>query len=216
MRDAQLPASHQLQADVAAVGGERAFPTVAARYVRAHGPLKAKWRWCLIRFIYNKRTPSTSAAISTRLTASHPNSEVKLVRAGVVLRWGTTREGPVLRFLFCFAQAFFLLRKIGFILHLPWPFLSFLVTQPCRLAREDNESDLMVPERQSKLVRQNVSKAESNSCDCSSPTDLKSAPRTVQDHADLSSNPAHRAQDPGRGRDWSAGLHCKLCTQVRI
>ena len=39
-----------------------------------------------------------SAAISTRLTASHPNSEVKLVRAGVVLRWGTTREGPVLRF----------------------------------------------------------------------------------------------------------------------
>jgi hypothetical protein len=28
------------------------------------------------------------------------NSEVKQVRAGVVLRWGTTREGPVLRF-FC-------------------------------------------------------------------------------------------------------------------
>ena len=27
------------------------------------------------------------------------NSEVKQVRAGVVLRWGTTREGPVLRFL---------------------------------------------------------------------------------------------------------------------
>ena len=43
-----------------------------------------------------------SAAISTRLTASHPNSEVKLVRAGVVLRWGTTREGPVLRFFFRF------------------------------------------------------------------------------------------------------------------
>ena len=167
-------------------------------------------------FLFCNHAFFVSAAISTRLTASHPNSEVKLVRAGVVLRWGTTREGPVLRFLFCFAQAFFLLRKIGFILHLPWPFLSFLVTQPCRLAREDNESDLMVPERQSKLVRQNVSKAESNSCDCSSPTDLKSAPRTVQDHADLSSNPAHRAQDPGRGRDWSAGLHCKLCTQVRI
>ena len=45
---------------------------------------------------------SISAAISTRLTASHPNSEVKLVRAGVVLRWGTTREGPVLRFFFRF------------------------------------------------------------------------------------------------------------------
>ena len=39
-----------------------------------------------------------SAAISAWLTASHPNSEVKQVRAGVVLRWGTTREGPVLRF----------------------------------------------------------------------------------------------------------------------
>ena len=41
-----------------------------------------------------------SAAISAWLTASHPNSEVKQVRAGVVLRWGTTREGPVLRFFF--------------------------------------------------------------------------------------------------------------------
>ena len=46
-----------------------------------------------------------SAAISAWLTASHPNSEVKQVRAGVVLRWGTTREGPVLRFLFHFATA---------------------------------------------------------------------------------------------------------------
>jgi hypothetical protein len=43
---------------------------------------------------------SLSAATSAWLTASHPNSEVKQVRAGVVLRWGTTREGPVLRF-FC-------------------------------------------------------------------------------------------------------------------
>ena len=42
--------------------------------------------------------PDISAAISAWLTASHPNSEVKQVRAGVVLRWGTTREGPVLRF----------------------------------------------------------------------------------------------------------------------
>ena len=41
-----------------------------------------------------------SAAISVWLTASHPNSYVKQVRAGVVLRWGATREGPVLRF-FC-------------------------------------------------------------------------------------------------------------------
>ena len=45
-----------------------------------------------------------SAATSAWLTASHPNSEVKQVRAGVVLRWGTTREGPVLRFL----QGFYL------------------------------------------------------------------------------------------------------------
>ena len=44
-----------------------------------------------------------SAAISAWLTASHPSSEVKQVRAGVVLRWGTTREGPVLRFLFLFS-----------------------------------------------------------------------------------------------------------------
>ena len=36
------------------------------------------------------------AAISSRVTASHPNSAVKLDRARVVLRWGTTREGRVL------------------------------------------------------------------------------------------------------------------------
>jgi hypothetical protein len=46
-----------------------------------------------------------SAATSAWLTASHPNSEVKQVRAGVVLRWGTTREGPVLRF-FCTSFSF--------------------------------------------------------------------------------------------------------------
>ena len=46
-----------------------------------------------------------SAAISAWLTASHPSSEVKQVRAGVVLRWGTTREGPVLRFLFLCASS---------------------------------------------------------------------------------------------------------------
>ena len=45
-----------------------------------------------------QRNKPIRAAISSRLTASHPNSEVKLDRAGVVLRWGTTREGPVLLF----------------------------------------------------------------------------------------------------------------------
>ena len=34
-------------------------------------------------------------AIQARITASHPNSEVKLALAGVVLWWGTTWEGPV-------------------------------------------------------------------------------------------------------------------------
>ena len=60
---------------------------------------------------------AVSAAISTRLTASHPNSEVKLVRAGVVLRWGTTREGPVLRFSFVLRKV--LLRfYLSFLAHL--------------------------------------------------------------------------------------------------
>ena len=35
-------------------------------------------------------------------------SEIKQVRAGVVLRWGTTREGPVLRFFFFIRLRFFL------------------------------------------------------------------------------------------------------------
>ena len=52
---------------------------------------------------YRISSHAVSAAISAWLTASHPNSEVKQVRAGVVLRWGTTREGPVLRFLFLFS-----------------------------------------------------------------------------------------------------------------
>ena len=51
---------------------------------------------------YRISSHAVSAAISAWLTASHPNSEVKQVRAGVVLRWGTTREGPVLRFLLLF------------------------------------------------------------------------------------------------------------------
>ena len=47
------------------------------------------------------------AAISTRVYPSHPNREYKLVRARVVLRWGTTREGRVLHIfvLFCGAGA---------------------------------------------------------------------------------------------------------------
>ena len=52
---------------------------------------------------YRISSHTVSAAISAWLTASHPNGEVKQVRAGVVLRWGTTREGPVLRFLFLFS-----------------------------------------------------------------------------------------------------------------
>ena len=42
----------------------------------------------------------THTAIQARITASHPNSEVKLALAGVVLWWGTTWEGPVLCVLF--------------------------------------------------------------------------------------------------------------------
>ena len=38
--------------------------------------------------------------ISPRLTASHPNSEVKRGRARAVLRWGTTREGQMLHVFF--------------------------------------------------------------------------------------------------------------------
>ena len=33
--------------------------------------------------------------------------QIKQVRAGLVLRWGTTREGPVLRFLFLSFFCFF-------------------------------------------------------------------------------------------------------------
>jgi hypothetical protein len=43
------------------------------------------------------------AATSGRVTASHPNSEVKLPRVSVVLRWGTTREGDMLHVLSFFA-----------------------------------------------------------------------------------------------------------------
>ena len=52
----------------------------------------------VVALVYSVPARLISAAISAWLTASHPSSEVKQVRAGVVLRWGTTREGPVLRF----------------------------------------------------------------------------------------------------------------------
>ena len=61
-----------------------------------------------------------------------------------------------------------------------------------------------------------VSKAESNSCDCSSPTDLKSAPRTVQDHADLSSNPVNRDREPSEQRVGSTGLHYLIYMRGKI
>ena len=83
-----------------------------------------------IVFILHITMLFVSAAISTRLTASHPNSEVKLVRAGVVLRWGTTREGPVLRFFFRFAEGVLSFEEDRFIMHFR-PFLSFVVAQPC-------------------------------------------------------------------------------------
>jgi hypothetical protein len=44
----------------------------------------------------------THAATSSRVTASHLNSEVKLDRAEVVLSWGTRWEGSVLHVFFCF------------------------------------------------------------------------------------------------------------------
>ena len=44
--------------------------------------------------IYSDCAPTLpDAATSSRITASHPNSKVKLDRDQVVLRWGTTREG---------------------------------------------------------------------------------------------------------------------------
>ena len=42
---------------------------------------------------YDRQNAHT--AIQARITASHPNSEVKLALAGVVLWWGTTWEDPV-------------------------------------------------------------------------------------------------------------------------
>ena len=61
----------------------------------------------VVALVYSVPARLISAAISAWLTASHPNSEVKQFRAGVVLRWGTTREGPVLRFFFLFFSFFF-------------------------------------------------------------------------------------------------------------
>ena len=77
---------------------------------------------------YRISSHAVSAAISAWLTASHPNSEVKQVRAGVVLRWGTTREGPVLRFLFLFPFLSFVPLFPLFLLLKPALLLFLLVT----------------------------------------------------------------------------------------
>eukprot|EP00964_Phaeocystis_antarctica_P072999 scaffold44766_cov64-Phaeocystis_antarctica.AAC.4 len=155
-----------------------------------------------------------SAAISAWLTASHPNSEVKQVRAGVVLRWGTTREGPVLRFLFLFRCLPF--ESVPF-------FALFCATVTWtrthetkgKKGREKAKIEGVWVE-EDRRAQEDVSKAESNSCDCSSPTDLKSAPRTVQDHADLSSNPGDRDREPSRRRDGSRGLHYPIYMSGKI
>ena len=70
---------------------------------------------------YRISSHAVSAAISAWLTASHPNSEIKQVRAGVVLRWGTTREGPVLRFLIL-CLLFLFARQKRFVLLLLYSF----------------------------------------------------------------------------------------------
>jgi hypothetical protein len=55
----------------------------------------------LKKYIPIKLHVQIRAATSGRVTASHPNSEVKLPRVSVVLRWGTTREGDMLHVIFC-------------------------------------------------------------------------------------------------------------------
>ena len=52
-----------------------------------------------------------------------------------------------------FAAGFLSFEEDRFILHFPWPFLSFLVMQPCRLARQDNESYPYGPQRKQQARR---------------------------------------------------------------
>ena len=56
-------------------------------------------------------TCSPHATISLRVTGSHPNSEVKLGRARVVRRWGTTSKGRVLHVFFPLLPPFFPARQ---------------------------------------------------------------------------------------------------------
>ena len=93
----------------AAPEGRMGRPTHRPRSKSARGSLQERKRG------EHARPPSyflqtllfSYAAISTRVYPSHPNREYKLVRARVVLRWGTTREGRVLHIfvLFCGAGA---------------------------------------------------------------------------------------------------------------
>ena len=62
----------------------------AFRDVAILGEGKRTWVLVLLSPFYQ-----VCAAISSRVTASHPNSEVKLERAEVVLRSETAREGSV-------------------------------------------------------------------------------------------------------------------------
>ena len=71
-------------------------------YCAPRSPRRPK-RWLPLISKYNNKGIGISneaiqshAATSSRVTASHPNSEVKLDRVQVVLRWGTTREGWML------------------------------------------------------------------------------------------------------------------------
>ena len=57
-----------------------------------------------------------------KCTGSHPNSEVKWREAGLVLRWGTARETPVMTafFIFCFfVHASYLINENAFLTILP-------------------------------------------------------------------------------------------------
>ena len=79
-------------------GDTRGAPRARIRRSRAWGAARPLAKFALFSECSTKTTPLTllHAAISSRVTASHPNSEVKLDRDRVVLRWGTTREGRLL------------------------------------------------------------------------------------------------------------------------
>ena len=66
--------------------------------VHGHGQGGGKELFCT-KYIYARPPYLSYSATSLRVTASHPNSAVKLSRAQVVVRWGTTSEGWVLNIL---------------------------------------------------------------------------------------------------------------------